>query len=612
MTNANQFDDLNQQLRQIEAENRYKPQEYISGELKSRPSHIPESAVGHGTDSDGYTSSSSSTGRSANNSVSRQRTSNSTASGTRSSTSSLQKGYREARHLAGGMIHHPSESTEHFSILRHSHGLVFYQGTSTSVAISVFADSPLPSNRTVWLKPKSSSGSSKNRATFRKQTDDLLDVTPAVAVNVEQVNPSDERAWHRDIVEFERRTRRGPRSKHRIRETDVIRIPVDAGDGYFKLVLCAGEKEKLETLCVSPPFRILSVSTQMGGVSGAHWSTLPLEIGAMALSIAAWNKVGAATILPLKMVAKNKTSPFMPAGATAHAGKAGKAGKLLYGASGASDRVAAEVAAFNSSYDDEREDPFTPAFKIDDDYESGPKTPFPIRFSACCDVDNRVWPERHIMPMLQLIKVPDIATYKLSGYYFGWYKVSPEQIKDDGKRKRRHHWLQAVIVVSPIDIEKLDLVTMSRANQKEVHIQILSDCQHAPPINTEITVEVSGCLRPWDQELEQILAMDMKEGEEVAFETAAINEMSDINLTQIILDLPAWSPEASKGKEEDEESEPKAKLHGIERVKQEYTEKRLKVQKKIDQVPLHKVSVRMPVDRMRDKSVVLNGYYVER
>jgi hypothetical protein len=511
--------------------------------------------------------------------------------------------------MAGGMIHHPSESTEHFSILRHSHGLVFYQGTSTSVAISIFADTPLPSNRTLWLKPKSSSGSAKNRATFRKQTNDLLDVTPAVSVNVEQVNPSDERAWHRDIIEFERRTRRGPRSKHHIQETDVIRIPADAGDGYFQLVLCVGDKE--EALCISPPFRILSVSTQMGGISGAHWSTLPLEVGAMALSMAAWNKVGAATILPLKLMAKNKASPHMPAGATAmtaHAGKAQKAGKLLYGASGAGGRVAAEVAAFNSSYNDEREGPFTPAFKIDDDYESGPKHPFPICFTARCDVDNRVWPERHILPMLQLLNVPDMATYKLSGYYFGWCKVAPEQSEEGGRRKKRHHWSQAVIVVSPIEIEKLDRVTMSRANQKEVHIQILSDGKQVP-LNTEVNVEVSGCLRPWDQELEHMLVMDMNEGEEVAFETAAINEMSDINLTQIILDLPAWNPDA-RAKEED--SEPKPKAHGIDRVKQEYTDKRLAVQKKIDQVPLHKVGVRMPVDRMRDKSVVLNGYYIER
>jgi hypothetical protein len=86
--------------------------------------------------------------------------------------------------------------------------------------------------------------------------------------------------------------------------------------------------------------------------------------------------------------------------------------------------------------------------------------------------------------------------------------------------------------------------------------------------------------------------------------------MSDITLTQTILDEPAWGPEAVSRQEE--EAEPKVKAKGMERVKQEYTEKRLKVQKKIDQVPLHKVGVRMPVDRMRDKSVVTNGFYIKR
>lgn len=36
-----------------------------------------------------------------------------------------QKAYREARHFAGGLISHPYEHTKHYTVLRHSHGLVF-------------------------------------------------------------------------------------------------------------------------------------------------------------------------------------------------------------------------------------------------------------------------------------------------------------------------------------------------------------------------------------------------------------------------------------------------------------------------------------------------------
>jgi len=507
--------------------------------------------------------------------------------------------------MAGGIIYHPAESTEHYSILRHSHGLVFYQGTNTSIAVSVFADTPLPPNRTFWLQSKNFSSASKNHATFRDHTDASIDVTPSTAVKVDQVNSSDERAWQRDIIQFERRTHRGPKSKHILRETDVIRIPADAVDGYFQIVLCIGDRE--ETLCVSPSFRIISVSAQMGAISGAHWSTLPFEIGAMALSMQAWNKVAAATLLPAKAAVMGKIGSRMPV-QSGSAKMAGKAGKMAFGASGAADRVAAELAGFNSTYSEGREDPFKPAFKIDEDYESGPKPPYPISFKARCAGPNS-HPERHIIPMTKLVHVPDIATYKLSGYYFGWCRTS-EHAEERGQRRRRRHWHPAVIIVSPIAIEKLDRVTMSRANQREVHIQIIGEDHHPRPINSELDVEVSGCLRPWDPELEHMLAVDMRKGEEVAFETAATNEMSDINLTQIILDVPAWGPESNS--QFAKEAEPKEKAHGMERVKHEYTEKRLAVQKKIDQVPMHKLGVRMPIDSRRDKTVVLNGYYIER
>jgi len=286
------------------------------------------------------------------------------------------------------------------------------------------------------------------------------------------------------------------------------------------------------------------------------------------------------------------------------------AGRLAYGATGAANRVGEQVADFNSRYNEERQGPFTPAFKVDDDYDNGPKHPYPIRFKAHCDGSSGKFPERHILPVTKLIDVPEVAAYKLCGHYFGWCATPPERLEKHGRIHKRHHWFQAVIVVSPIDIDTLDRISMSRANQKEIQIQILADGQDQPPSNAEITVEVLGCLRPWDEELEKMLVEDMQVGEEVAFETASINEMKDIELAQLILDSPNWGPEAAS--EQEKTDEPKPKLHGMERLKKEYTEKRLAVEKKIDKVPLHKVGVRMPVDRMRDGSVVVNGYYIKR
>lgn len=302
---------------------------------------------------------------------------------------------------------------------------------------------------------------------------------------------------------------------------------------------------------------------------------------------------------------KGKADPYMPA----HAGKAKVAGKLAYGATGASGVIGAHLAAFNSKYHEERDGTFTPVWKIDDDYETGPKQPYPISFVARCDADGSASAQDHIMPMTKLINVPDTATYKLCGHYFGWC-AAPNKHNGTDKTRKRDHWFQAVIVVSPVNMGTLDRVTMSRANQKEVHIQILADNQEQPLNNAEIKVDVYGCLRPWDQELETMLAEDLKQDEEVAHETVFINEMSDIRLTQTILDEPAWGPEVISRQEKD--AKPKPKAHGMERVRQEYTEKRLTVQRKIDQVPLHKMGVRMPVDKMKDKSVVMNGFYIKR
>src|SRR6202034_649228 len=90
-----------------------------------------------------------------------------------------QKAYREVRHFAGGLIRHPSQSTKHFSILRHSHGLVFYQGPRTSIAISIFADAPLPTDRTIWLQGKGWTGHAGMRArALAGWNGKWIDVTP--------------------------------------------------------------------------------------------------------------------------------------------------------------------------------------------------------------------------------------------------------------------------------------------------------------------------------------------------------------------------------------------------------------------------------------------------
>lgn len=167
------------------------------------------------------------------------------ASSQSSTSSQLKKAYEEARHFAGGLIQRPIESTKHFTILRHSHGLVFYQGSSTSLAISIFSDEPLPLDRSLWLQSKGWTGKTGMRAkAFMGRNANWLNVTPTVAVGTEQLNPTDERAWQRDFQKFQRKAPAKIRGRHQLRETAVVHIPAEAGDGYFQIVLCTLDKKK--------------------------------------------------------------------------------------------------------------------------------------------------------------------------------------------------------------------------------------------------------------------------------------------------------------------------------------------------------------------------------
>ena len=202
-----------------------------------------------------------------------------------SNTSSAAKAFRDARHFAGGIIQRPYESTKHITIVRHSHGLVFYQGGSTHVAITIFSDRPIPEGRRLWLQKKGWTGKTGTR----------IDVTPKseAKVEVHQLNESDERAWQRDITMFGKRGPARIREKHIPRETHIIGLS-EAGDGYFLIVLCLGDKKKV--LCQSPVFRILSTSTRPACVKGAPIWAIPLEMGfkagATALNLYAKNTVG--------------------------------------------------------------------------------------------------------------------------------------------------------------------------------------------------------------------------------------------------------------------------------------------------------------------------------
>ncbi|QPH02787.1 hypothetical protein C2857_007004 [Epichloe festucae Fl1] len=206
----------------------------------------------------------------------------------------LKAALEEAQFVAGGLVGRSAESTKHYTIIRHSHALVWYRGPGTSVSITILADEPVPANRTVWLQARGYSGNAgMSLEALAGSRDKWIDVTPASEAEASHLPGAEERGIQRDMRRFAReaaslsssssssssgRAGGGSGGRHVPRETHLVRIPASAGDGYFRLLLCGGDDPR-KTLCGSPVFRVASTSADMSVVRGASLGTMPLELG---------------------------------------------------------------------------------------------------------------------------------------------------------------------------------------------------------------------------------------------------------------------------------------------------------------------------------------------
>ncbi|PSS18865.1 hypothetical protein M430DRAFT_91016, partial [Amorphotheca resinae ATCC 22711] len=510
-----------------------------------------------------------------------------------SAASYFQKAYREARHFAGGLIEHPTESTKHFTILRHSHGLVFYQGTSTSIAISIFADAPLPPDRTLWLQSKGWTGKTGMRVkALMGQNGDWLNVTPTMAVGSQQLNPSDERAWQRDIKAFYKKAHSNVRD-HKLRETAVVRIPAEAGDGYFQIVLCVGSKKKV--LCPSPVFRVFSTSSDPSSIRGASLSTLPLELGAMVLSTGVQNTVGA-YIAPVTEVVQTSVEKYMPSWWTQQAAIA------AVGVSGVGDKLSTTLEDANNEYDQKAGMSLAGASSEGLSPEGGPQPPYPIRFggrSQPNQTSNEIT-QSHLLAFT-LSNVDDAIIQKLYGYYFGWVRVLDKFSTDPST----NHWYQSVISCTLIDASQLTRVNLAQANKRTITLRLLHGLSSPPPERTPIDVLIMGFIRPDEPAQRAGLARGLQAGDQAAIEAAHLSESNDVALLRTFLDHPAWAPELPPPQAAEE-------TRKLDKAKMGYANTRLAVQKKIDKVPLHKMGIRTQSDLSKEKTVVTSGFYVVR
>lgn len=518
----------------------------------------------------------------------------STAAAESSSQTPVQKAYGEARHFLGGLINHPTESNRHVTILRHSHGLVFYRGNATSVALSIFSDAPLPVDRTLWLQNKGWSGKTGMRAkALFRLNDSWVDVTPSMPLRADQVKYEDERAWQRDIKKFKKKAPARPRDTHELRETAVVRIPAEGGDGYFQIVLCEGAKKKV--LGNSPVFRVLSTSTSPHSLRGASLSTLPLEVGAMIASVYA--QTAARTLAaPASVAAQAKIAPFRPSWLTQ------TAVQTAYTKSGAQDRVRGVIdhkpgnsneSGVHESYPMPTSETFL--------YEQGPVTPFPMTFKGRGKLYSSMNPSSpDIFSKVGLDRFPSWVPEQLRGYFFGWTRLDTGK----GKDSLVEPWRPSILSIRNLDPLEAAKVDISQVAKRFVALRILEDVSFQ---SSSLEIRVMGFLRAEIPPPVGQTSQELADSQAAATEASMLADAYDASIVQSTLSSPAWAADIQSAAELQRQE-----LGWKDRTREGYSNAMNRGQRWVEQIPLHRVGVRSATDEARESQIAVNGFYIVR
>jgi hypothetical protein len=162
------------------------------------------------------------------------------------------------------------EKQAHYSTIRHSLPVVYYQGAKTEVALTVFGDEKYPkSDRRVYLQKR---GWLSGLIGFPERADAGMDVTPESEIKT---------PYSRTEKRLENFEKRMEEVGFKPIETMIVRIPTSSGDGYFRLrVVCKGRN-----IVNSRSFRIISAGLNSAVIRGASAYALPFEFLFMALQL---------------------------------------------------------------------------------------------------------------------------------------------------------------------------------------------------------------------------------------------------------------------------------------------------------------------------------------
>jgi len=509
----------------------------------------------------------------------------------------LKTAYAEARHFAGGLLAHPAVSTAHHSVLRHSTGIVAYKGAHTNLAISVFADAPLPPDRSLWLQRKGWTGRLGMKVGALGARAAWIDVTPDHAVAAADLPPADDRAWMRDVRHFVKRA--GGKARHHVlRETCVLRIPCEADDGYLRVVLCAGPGGK-KILCPSPVFRLVSASASPASIKGAKLSTLPLELG---LKVGGW-------------VAKAHASDAVQnlAGSIGSALSQYQPGFLEREAleAGYDVTAAGKVNQMEQNYQQKRDEAYDMA-TYDDDFADTtaaaelenltPKPPFPIDFKATLQSKATQIINGENQVDYCLTGVPDITLHRHIGRFCGWIKFTNEKLKQNewypvlvNFRLERHKvsHVKAVKLI-PLGEESLDsmIQTGNVKDGSKVEVLLLAFLS-----SNASDSAVSSPLSPTTSK-----GLPSPTLSDTTTETE--DQDADIEIAQSLLVLPTFAPDPLMQQLQATKSEKK--------LAEKLSDMRMAGQRKYDSIPAHRLGIRTNGQKIRDQLVGKGGLYVVR
>lgn len=493
----------------------------------------------------------------------------------------------EAQYFASGLISHPSESTRHYSIIRHTRALIWYSGPSTSVSITILSDEPLPSQRTLWMQQKGYSGNmGMALKALAGTTSSWINVTPARLATVNDTSEADERSVQRDLKRFAKKAS-GRQRNHVPRETHIVRIPATASDGYFRLVLCGGSEAGKKVLCGSPVFRVASTSADVSVVRGASLSTMPLEMGvkvASTIGQAMANKyIGVASAVVNSQVGNIVANSTVK--------KVSTVAVRSYQVSGVGDAV--QESWQRQRGQQERYDPLmvnAPVIYMLGS-ESGPEAPFPVKFDGkVVQGTGRSTAELGI-PTANLSGVSDQVKLRMGGVFAAWACIQMPRnsngesiaVMDD---MLPTDWLEAVVTIAPSRH-----APPSVAMKNSVSVHIIHDFEETHFIDAKLKVLLMGFLHPASPP-------------HTPPDHLAAEHSQDVMNTLASLGRAAWGPHDTVAMMKSVKSS--------RSLGERLDDTTGKVVAQVDKIPLHWAGMRSEVGVLQDKAYGNGGMWIVR